>query len=122
MPALHPQVPTTDMEVTSIRLERELKERLKAMAGGQGYQALVRDILWQFVSRSEVTARPSLHLSQLRSTVAAIAQKPEICAITGQTIAPHEQMFLGLTDDNQWVTLHHSVLNHELVRHNPQAA
>jgi hypothetical protein len=54
--------------------------------------------------------------------VAAIAQKPEICAITGQTIAPHEQMFLGLTDDNQWVTLHHSVLNHELVRHNPQAA
>jgi hypothetical protein len=39
------QISTTEMEVTSIRLERELKERLKELAGNQGYQALIRDVL-----------------------------------------------------------------------------
>jgi predicted DNA-binding protein len=33
------RVPTTEMEVTSIRLERELKEKLKEISGHQGYQA-----------------------------------------------------------------------------------
>jgi predicted DNA-binding protein len=31
---------------TSIRLERELKDKLKEIAGNQGYQALIRDVLW----------------------------------------------------------------------------
>jgi predicted DNA-binding protein len=44
-------IPTTQMEVTSIRLERELKQRLKALAGNQGYQALIREILWSYVLR-----------------------------------------------------------------------
>ena len=30
------RTPTTDMEVTSIRLERELKDKLKDIAGNQG--------------------------------------------------------------------------------------
>ena len=30
------RTPTTEMEVTSIRLERELKERLKEISGHQG--------------------------------------------------------------------------------------
>jgi predicted DNA-binding protein len=44
---------TTDMPVTSIRLETELKDRLKVLAGKDGYQKLVRDMLWRFV---EVTS------------------------------------------------------------------
>jgi len=35
---------TTDMEVTSIRLERVLKDKLKEISGNQGYQALIRDV------------------------------------------------------------------------------
>lgn len=38
-------VPTTEMQVTSIRLERDLKERLKDLAGTKGYQALIREVL-----------------------------------------------------------------------------
>jgi predicted transcriptional regulator len=43
------------MQVTSIRLEPELKERLREISGEQGYQTLIRDVLWQFV---EQQARP----------------------------------------------------------------
>jgi len=46
MPTLT-RVSTTEMEVTSIRLERSLKEKLKALAGDRGYQALIREVLWQ---------------------------------------------------------------------------
>jgi hypothetical protein len=122
MPALHPHIATTDMEVTSIRLERELKDKLKALAGNQGYQALVRDILWQFVAKGELPSRPALSLSQIRSTVVAIAQKPEVCSITGQAISPNEQMLLGLTDDNQWVTLHRGIFERQGGKSQPQAA
>ncbi|WP_313930272.1 hypothetical protein [Trichocoleus sp. FACHB-262] len=41
---------TSEMQVTSIRLEAELKERLRELSGEQGYQTLIREILWQFVS------------------------------------------------------------------------
>ncbi len=40
---------TTEMEVTSTRLERELIDKLKALAGNVGYQALIRDMLWNYV-------------------------------------------------------------------------
>lgn len=49
------RTPTTDMEVTSIRLERELKDKLKEIAGNQGYQALIRDILWNYVQQNQVS-------------------------------------------------------------------
>jgi predicted transcriptional regulator len=44
----------TEMQVTSIRLEAELKERLRQISGEQGYQVLIRDILWQFVERQAI--------------------------------------------------------------------
>lgn len=40
---------TPDMQVTSIRLEPELKERLREISGERGYQFLIREVLWQFV-------------------------------------------------------------------------
>jgi hypothetical protein len=46
MPTTLARTATTDMEVTSIRLERDLKEKLKDLSTNQGYQALIRDILW----------------------------------------------------------------------------
>jgi predicted DNA-binding protein len=39
------------MQVTSIRLEPKLKERLREISGEQGYQTLIREVLWQFVEQ-----------------------------------------------------------------------
>jgi predicted metal-dependent hydrolase len=95
---------TSEMQVTSIRLEPELKERLREVSGEQGYQTLIRDVLWQFV---EQQARPDelLHdgnqqlpqkengftlpsypsmfsMSDIRATFRAVAQQEQRCAIT----------------------------------------
>jgi hypothetical protein len=96
MPTLT-RVSTTEMEVTSIRLERSLKEKLKALAGDRGYQALIRDILWQYVESS--TGEPAGNLSpdDIRASFEAIAEQKQSCAVTGKTIQPNEPMRLGLT-------------------------
>ncbi len=99
-----PRISTTDMEVTSIRFERELKEKLKELAGSQGYQSLVRDILWEYVQRSE-DYRPQLTQTDIRVSIAAVAQREERCAITGQGIQTHENMLLGLTTEGKLVSL-----------------
>ena len=44
----HPS--TTEMQVTSIRLERSLITKLKERAGNSGYQSLMRDVLWDYVN------------------------------------------------------------------------
>jgi hypothetical protein len=77
------------MEVTSIRLERELKEKLKELSGNQGYQALIRDVLWNFVQQQE-----------------------ERCVLTGKFIRPHEPMLLGLTTTGDMVPLSVESLSH----------
>ena len=88
---------TTDMEVTSIRLERELKEKLKELSGNQGYQALIRDVLWQYVQQKSGDYTPQISLLEIRATVAATARQEERCLLTGQRIQPNEPMLLGLT-------------------------
>lgn len=96
---------TTDMEVTSIRLERDLKERLKQLADKQGYQALIRDVLWDYVQqRADRPPRPR-SLDEIRFTVAAIARRSEICWLTGKTIVPQEPMLLGVTLADEMVPL-----------------
>jgi hypothetical protein len=109
------------MQVTSIRLEPELKERLQEISGEQGYQTLIREVLWQFVEqqmgvdevrpysaenrrlpqRGNCFAPPShpplFSMSDIRATFRAIAYKEEQCAITGQVIRPRQVMLLGLT-------------------------
>jgi predicted transcriptional regulator len=96
---------TTDMEVTSIRLERELKERLKGLAGDQGYQALVREVLWNYVYRHSDDFQPQLSRQDIRASIEAIARREEHCALTGQLIRPEEKMYLGLTADGDLVPL-----------------
>ena len=88
---------TTEMEVTSIRLERELKDKLKELSGNQGYQALIRDILWDYIEQRSGEFSPKITPSEIRATSSAIARQKEQCALTGQSIHPNEPMLLGLT-------------------------
>ncbi|MBW4523445.1 MAG: hypothetical protein KME16_27890 [Scytolyngbya sp. HA4215-MV1] len=111
---------TSEMQVTSIRLEPELKERLREISGEQGYQTLIREVLWQFVEQQAVSDEVSwrslsngesysvedrgfsshssqLSMSDVRATFRAIAQQKERCAITDQLIEPQQPMWLGLT-------------------------
>ncbi|MBF2001983.1 MAG: hypothetical protein IGS50_13565 [Synechococcales cyanobacterium C42_A2020_086] len=95
---------TTDMEVTSIRLERELKEKLKELAGNQGYQALIRDVLWNYV-RQKSGDYPLQSQDEIRASVQAVANREERCALTGTVIRPHEPMLLGWTSTGEMVPL-----------------
>jgi hypothetical protein len=99
------RTPTTDMEVTSIRLERELKEKLKELSGNQGYQALIRDILWNYVQQKSGEWKPRFSRSDIRASIAATAQQEERCVLTGQLIQPQEPMLLGLTRNGDMVPL-----------------
>lgn len=95
---------TTDMEVTSIRLERELKEKLKEISGNQGYQALIRDVLWSYV-RQKSGDLDQLSPAEIRASIQAQANREEHCALTGQLIRPQESMLLGLTAKGDMVPL-----------------
>lgn len=99
------RTPTTEMEVTSIRLERDLKEKLKELAGTQGYQALIRDILWQYVQQRSQAQMPAIAPTDIRATLSAIAQQEEQCALTGTAIAPQQPMLLGLTTTGALIPL-----------------
>jgi hypothetical protein len=124
---------TSEMQVTSIRLEPELKERLRQISGEQGYQTLIREVLWQFVEqqmradevrpysaedrrlprRGSCSAPPSypplLSMSDIRATFRAVAQQEERCAITNQLIQPQQTMCLGLTTTGKIVPLHQRI-------------
>ncbi len=120
---------TSEMQVTSIRLEPELKERLREISGEQGYQTLIREVLWQFVEKQigadEVRSYsaedrrspqrgncsappphpPLLSMSDIRATFRAVSQQDEQCAITGQRIQPQQEMLLGLTTNGEMIAL-----------------
>ncbi|GAB4216807.1 MAG: hypothetical protein OHK0012_19840 [Synechococcales cyanobacterium] len=97
------RVPTTEMEVTSIRLERELKERLKDLAGDQGYQALIREVLWQYVQQAQ--GSPQARRDDIRVYMPATTTQEEHCALTGERIAAQSPMYLGLTKTGSLVPL-----------------
>ena len=71
------RTPTTEMEVTSIRLERELKDKLKELSGNQGYQALIRDILWNYVQQKSGEWKPRFSRADIRASIAATSQQEE---------------------------------------------
>jgi len=104
MPTLS-RTSTTDMEVTSIRLEKELKDNLKAIAGNRGYQALIREILWAYVEQQSGNPSNTLGRQEIRATIPATAERAERCVLTGQAIAPGEAMLLGLTPQGALVPL-----------------
>lgn len=96
---------TTDMEVTSIRLERELKEKLKELSGNQGYQALIRDVLWNYVQQKCGDYRPEFSAHDIRASIPATAQQEERCVLTGKFIRPNEPMLIGWTTTGDMVPL-----------------
>ncbi|MDJ0554795.1 MAG: ribbon-helix-helix domain-containing protein [Microcoleaceae cyanobacterium MO_207.B10] len=100
-----PRTSTTDMEVTSIRLEKDLKDRLKQLANNKGYQALIRDILWNYVQQKSGDYRSQFSHSDIRASLPATAQQEERCVLTGKVIQPNEEMFLGLTTNGEMVPL-----------------
>lgn len=99
------RTPTTEMEVTSIRLEKELKDKLKEIAHNQGYQALIREILWNYVHQKSGQWKPGFSRADIRASVQATAEQQERCVLTGQLIHPEESMFLGLTKNGEMVPL-----------------
>lgn len=96
---------TTEMEVTSIRLERELKDKLKELSGHQGYQALIRDVLWNYVQQKSGDYKPQFSRADIRASIVATAEQEERCVLTGQLIQSQESMFLGLTTSGDLVPL-----------------
>ncbi|MBF2056050.1 MAG: hypothetical protein IGQ45_02270 [Cyanobacterium sp. T60_A2020_053] len=88
---------TTQMEVTSIRLEKTLKDSLKSLSGSQGYQTLIRDILWNYVQQKSGEYRPNFAVGDIRVTFDAVARKDESCVLTGKLIPEGEPLLLALT-------------------------
>jgi hypothetical protein len=86
-------------------LERELKEELKELAGHQGYQALIRDILWNYVQQKSDDYKPQFSRSDILSSVPATAQQEQRCVLTGKFIRPQEPMLLGFTNHGDLVPL-----------------
>ncbi|MGB6296956.1 MAG: hypothetical protein WBF90_12340 [Rivularia sp. (in: cyanobacteria)] len=99
------RTPTTEMEVTSIRLERELKDKLKELSGNQGYQALIRDILWNYVQQKSGEWKPRFSRADIRASIAATSEQEERCVLTGQLIQAQQPMLLGLTKTGDMVPL-----------------
>lgn len=100
------RTPTTEMAVTSIRLEQDLKDKLKELSGAQGYQALIREVLWNYVHQQSGQDHPAaIARSDIRASVAATALREERCALTGRFIGAHEPMLLGLTIQGEMVPL-----------------
>ncbi|MEL6493345.1 MAG: hypothetical protein AAFV85_15490 [Cyanobacteria bacterium J06634_6] len=103
--ALKTQTVTTEMQVTSIRFERELIDKLKSLAGSQGYQSLVREILWDHVKHHSDEPAFQIKREDIRTILAGEARKPERCALTGNMIEPNEELWMAWTTDNQLVPL-----------------
>jgi predicted transcriptional regulator len=102
---------TSEMQVTSIRLEAELKERLRELSGEQGYQTLIRQILWQFVERQTIDAglrslpRLRFYPGQIFGSHLRRSLSEKSIALTGQLIQPQRPMRLGLTITGKLVPL-----------------
>lgn len=98
---IHPS--TTEMQVTSIRLERALITKLKERAGNSGYQSLMRNVLWEYVNSDGHSGQ--IDQTDIRSIMAAEARQTEKCALTGRTIEPYEEMWLAMTIQGELVPL-----------------
>lgn len=99
--ALHNPPTTTEMQVTSIRFERKLIDKLKALAGNQGYQSLVREVLWDYVRQQAEEPNFPIDRQQIRAIMPAEAQRQEKCMLTGNVIQPHEEMWMAYTVNSQ---------------------
>ncbi|WP_218082708.1 ribbon-helix-helix domain-containing protein [Anthocerotibacter panamensis] len=110
------KTPTTEMEVTSIRLEHDLKEKLKELAKGQGYQALIRDILWDYVRQQKGSSLPGLARADLQASIPSTAEQELRCALTGRVLHAQESILLGLTRTGEIVPLSLESMSPSIIR------
>ena len=101
MSRLEPPDSSSNLFVTSIRLEEELREKLKKLAGRRGYQSYIREVLWKHVNEGSQKISPD----DIKGTWVALSQTEHTCAITGQPIQRREQMFWGITAEGKVVPL-----------------
>jgi len=75
------------------------------LSGNQGYQALIRDILWNYVQQKSGEWKPRFSRADIRASIAATSQQEERCVLTGQLIQAEQPMLLGLTKTGDMVPL-----------------
>ena len=92
---------TSNMKVTSIRLEEELINELKKQKHPEGYQFLIRKVLWNYVRRSANKSKyDSTHIEGYMN---GFAQMEQTCVLTGKYIAKGEACQFGITIDGSLV-------------------
>ncbi len=108
MPSGHyKRVKTTNMEVTSIRLDAELKRIFKEVTKGtkQGYQDKIREILWQWVQRNYGEYQPEYSRTAIQATFDGVSNKEQVCAFTKMTIVSGEPCKYALMLDGNLVPM-----------------
>lgn len=88
---------TTEMEVTSIRLEKSLKQAIKDLSGSKGYQTMIRDILWNYVQIHSGDYRPTFSEHDIIAYSESIAQKDLCCVLSGKPINKGDTFLLCRT-------------------------
>ena len=96
-------VPTTEMKVTSIRLEKQLIEELKAMKHPEGYQFLIRKVLWNYVRRTNNTSK--YDEKHIEGRFEGYATMEQACALTGRLIRKNDRCQYGITIDGSIVPI-----------------
>lgn len=91
-------MPTTRMKVTTIRLEQRLLEEYKKLEDPErGYQALMREVLWNYLSSVSNVYRKPIQEKDILSYYEATSNSQQVCAITGETIYIGELYLIGKT-------------------------
>lgn len=96
---------TTNMEVTSIRLDAELKRIFKEVTKGskQGYQDKIREVLWQWAQRNYGEYQPEYSETAITAIFDGVSNKEQTCAFTKMTIMAGEPCKYALMIDGQMI-------------------
>ena len=93
------------MEVTSIRLDRELKKifKQKSVGTNKGYQQLIREVLWEWVERNDNVYRPEYRKSNIVGYFDGYSSVEQNCALTNMVISAGEPCRFALMNDGKLV-------------------
>lgn len=97
------EVPTTEMKVTSVRLEKELIKLLKEQKYPDGYQSLMRKVLWDYIKRNAGQYKPNLDENSIEGKFEGRTNREQVCALTGRIIPKGERCMFGITTDGNIV-------------------
>ncbi len=100
---------TTNMVVTSIRLEEDLKQALKNMNHSAGYQFLIREVLWDYVRRNSTEYKSGFSTNNIVGIMQGISTKETTCVISQKLIAKGEKCVFGISDTGAMIPVHSTV-------------